>query len=287
MLALSLAAICAQVDRALEFEVASVKPTQQLLSGVPPGPLLQGGPGTRDPLRISYRNVPLPLLIALAYEVSDGDVVGPDWATKVDFITDKHTFDIEARLPPGASKEQLRLMLQSLLAERFALKTHWEKKEAPAYALVLAKGGPKFQESPPAPAGADPNVRVNLFTPGTDGFPATPPGYSGMFVHPIPGHTRAKFIRYSLDEFAKWTRTNSGRPSINSTGLTGRYDFYLDYGNDLPDPKKTESRASDILDQGAGFMSALQTQLGLRLIPTQAKVDVLVIDHVERVPTEN
>src|SRR5262249_36515243 len=135
-------------------------------------------------------------------------------------------YDIEARLPAQTSEDELRLMLQNLLAERFAMKAHREKKEVPAYALVLAKSGSKLKESPEVPADADPAAKVNVRVRGEDDFPVTPPGYSGLFVSVKSGHTRVKFIRYSMEQFAKWTRTQSKRPGLDHTGLTGRYDFY-------------------------------------------------------------
>jgi uncharacterized protein (TIGR03435 family) len=226
------------------------------------------------------------MLLARAFDVNSKDVVGPTWTTVYDFMSSDDKYDIEARLPESTTKEQFQLMLQNLLSDRFGLKVHREKKEVPAYALEVAKGGPKLKESPAPPDGSE-MEKVDVSVHGEDGFPVTPLGYSGIFVSVKSGHTRVKFIRYSMEEFAKWTRTQSNRPGVDHTGLTGRYDFYLEFGNDIGAARAADVNSTESVDQGPPYMSAIQSQLGLKLTPDKAVVELLVIDHIERTPTGN
>ena len=145
---------------------------------------------------------------------------------------------------------------------------------------MLDKNGAKIKPSPPAPDGANPAEKVNVALHGEDGFPVTPPGYSGMFVRVGSGLTRVKFIRYSMEQFAKWTRTNSKRPGIDHTGLADTYDFYLEFSSEI-------GTTPDTIEQAPGFTTALQKQLGLKLLPDKTTIDLLVIDHINRTPSGN
>jgi uncharacterized protein (TIGR03435 family) len=279
--------VCAQTGQSLQFEVASVKPSPPPTGRLPSLPRPQGGPGTSDPTRINYRNVPVSMLITQAYAVNAADIVGPAWTTTFDFMGGEDRYDIQATLPAGTTKEQFLVMLQNLLAERFALKVHREKREVPASALVLAKNGPKLKESPSVPPGADPGEKVNVSVRGEDGFPVTPPGYSGLFVSVKSGHTRVKFIRYSMDQFAKWTRTQSKRPGVDKTSLAGTYDFYLEFANDFGTRRTADGATPEIETPGLDFSAALQTELGLKLVPDKTEIDFLIIDHIDRRPSGN
>ena len=124
----------------LKFEVASVKPAAPPAGGViRPGP--QGGPGSADPARLTYSFSTLRDLLVDAYSVKRSQISGaPNWLDSV-------RFDIVAKVPEGATKEQAKVMLQNLLAERFKLTLHRETKELPVYALVVAKNGPRLEVS--------------------------------------------------------------------------------------------------------------------------------------------
>src|SRR5215472_10826272 len=130
-----------QTTAKLEFEVASIKP-----SAPPPGGRgmnvgMRGGPGTPDPTQITYSNMTLKLLIMTAYNMKTYQVTAPDWTNE------GQRFNIAAKVPEGASKEDLRAMLQNLLAVRFQMKAHLDKKEMQAFALVVARGGVKMKRS--------------------------------------------------------------------------------------------------------------------------------------------
>src|SRR6185312_4345924 len=160
-------------DKSLTFEVASVKPA------APPsangrGMIMfrapSGGPGTKDPGRINYPFISLKNLLMNAYDVKNYQITGPGWL-------DTERFDINATMPPETTKEQFRVMLQNLLAERFKVAIHRESKELPAYVLTVGKGGPKMKESDPVATAADGDPSLPPPPPpsppamGPDGFP--------------------------------------------------------------------------------------------------------------------
>jgi uncharacterized protein (TIGR03435 family) len=279
--------LSAQADRALVFEVATLKPSPPPTGPIPiPIPHREGGPGTADPSQIRYRNIPLPQLLTVAYGVDPGDIVGPEWAREVVPATTSDKYDIDAVLPPQTTDKQLQIMLQKLLIARFAILAHREKKTVAAYALAVASGGLKIK---PDEVPEDPEARqkLDVTVKGDDGFPVTLPGYNGLFVRAISGYTRVKFIRYSMDQFAKWTRVNTNRPGIDRTGLTGRYSFYLEFGDDIGIRTTDSGTVPEPLDRGQSFPSAIEKQLGLKLIADNAEIELLVIDNINRVPSGN
>src|ERR1035438_3438389 len=155
------------------FEVASVKPAEPQAMGMM-SIMMRGGPGSPDPGQITYSGVSLKNVLMNAYGVKGYQINGPKWL-------DSERFDIAAKIPMGATKEQFKLMLQNLLAERFKLTLHHETKELPMYALVVGTGGSKLKESVDdvAAPGAAPQGG------GAGGAPPPPPppppgaGYGG------------------------------------------------------------------------------------------------------------
>lgn len=267
----------AQAPAKLEFEVASVKPAPPPASGsfVPP---IRGGPGTNDPERITYGHASLKYLLINAYNVKEYQISGPGWI-------DTKLYEISAKLPPGATKEQLRVMLQSLLAERFKLKLHRETREFSGYELVVGKNGSKLKESLEAPPVDDP--KAYDLTPDKDGFPRVPPGVGMMGLA-----TRACMCARQTGRMASLSQLTDAlgawldnRPVVDKTGLTAKYDFKLEFFHD--GPAGTAPAGAD--PQGIGapdLLTAIQQQLGLKLELKKVPLDVLVIDSVEQ-PSEN
>ena len=194
LLALTVCAASAQTTAtqaegaSVAFDVASVKPAAPITGGRLMV-RMSGGPGSPDPGQITYTNVAMKNLLTTAYNVKGYQISGPAWL-------DSERYDIAAKIPKGATKEQFQLMLQNLLAERFKLTLHRESKDLPIYALVVGKNGVKMKESPkddpaPDPAGGPsspsappppsgsgamgdgPNGRMKM---GKDGMPQMPPG---------------------------------------------------------------------------------------------------------------
>jgi len=208
------------------------------------------------------------MLIAMAYNLplpSEGRIVGgPDWLKTDNYeiqakIPDALYADMQ-KMPPAKSREQRALMEQSLLATRFGLKVHFETRDMPVYALVAAKGGPKLT---PAKEGEQENISVS--------------GDAGA--------SELKASAAKLDDFVRLLQMQpdtQGRMLINQTELSGTYNFALKWSREQASGSDNGAAPSD----APSFFTALQEQLGLRLVPTKAPTEVIVIDHIEH-PTEN
>ncbi len=200
-------------------------------------------------------------------------------------------YDIEARAPQSATKDQLRLMMQSLLDERFKLQVHWETREAPVFALILEKPGtlgPQLEEHK-----ASDDCSATAF-PESSSKPVAPaqslsalPIPCGQIAHLPPGAPGANRFggrNVTLALLGTSMPTQTGlltlpRPVVDETGLKGGYDFWMEWTHE-------DTSEVDNGETGGTFREALKDQLGLKLKPEKGPVQVLVIDHVER-PTAN
>jgi uncharacterized protein (TIGR03435 family) len=240
---------------------------------------LSGGPGTSDPERITYWGSVfrlLPIVYGLEFDQMTG---GPSW-----FLS--QPYSISVIVPQGATAEQVRIMWQNLLAERLNLKMHFEKKDRPAYELSVAIGGAKLKKS-----GGDPARPP-------EGFPLPAPGTRRAVSNALPRNARITFRDTSIAEFIDFLGYPLGDLSdlggltkgriADKTGLDERYDFTLEFDGTVgfrgafypPLPEGTLGSAPPLLD-------AVREQLGLKLEEKKAKVDVLVVDHLDRIPTDN
>jgi uncharacterized protein (TIGR03435 family) len=227
-------------DTAPSFSVAAIKPHD-------PDSGRTGMGLDRNPIAI--RNQSLASLIMFTYAVNPHQIVGaPDWA-------DKSYFDIDARIdtPGQFNLQQDQAMLAKLLADRFQLKFHREKRELPVYAIRIAKGGPKLTP-------AKPDEQLNQTGSGND------------IEHNVT------FTNAAMSNVVLGMQFLLNRPIVDQTGLTGRYDFTLRYTAD-------EANTHDP-NAPPGIFTAAQEQLGLKFEPTKALVDVLVIDRAE-MPSPN
>jgi uncharacterized protein (TIGR03435 family) len=262
--AMAVALLRAQTD----FEVASVKASVPPQAGTPMRQVCTGGPGTNDPGFWRCTNMSLFNLLQMAYDLRLYQLTAEEW-------TQHSRFDITARFPEGATKEQARPMEQNLLTERFKLAMHRERKEMPAYQLTVAKGGPRLKDAPavlpPFAASARGNSGVDAY-----GCPEEPEGWRGVLA------TRDRrllgAIRGSIEEIAATLSGFLGTPVLNATGLPGPYQYRLCFA---PDPAAPDA------DPGPTLVQALREQLGLTLESKKGLIEVVVIDHAERTPVEN
>jgi uncharacterized protein (TIGR03435 family) len=171
----------------------------------------------------------------------------------------------------------MALMVQDLLAERFHLMVHIAMKDMPVYALVLTKGGPRFHASPPPPAdGANP-VSAQASKPHGDGF----------WIRSDGKHTSLTAYGSTMDGLASilsGEADTSGRYVINKTGLGGKYDYALEWTPEYlraAAAPESSGNAADPAPAGPSLFTALEDQLGLKLVSERAPVQVLVIDHIE------
>jgi uncharacterized protein (TIGR03435 family) len=283
---LACVSVFGQTADSVTFEVASVKrtpppePNARLFFGPP-----RGGPGSSDPGQITWSNAALRNILMTAYDVQTYQVTAPDWMGT-------ERYDIVAKVPAGATKAQVNVMWQNLLKERFGMVLHHESKDFQVDELTIAKGGSKLKET------SDPNIEP--FTPAAgppkpdkNGFPQL--NGSGAIISIFPGANgatatmRARGLPSS--EIAIRLANSLRRPVIDKTGLTGKYDFVLEFTPDLsgiPLPAGfTTNDGNNATDPGTNIASAVEKQLGLKLTSTKGKLDVIMVDRAEKVPTEN
>lgn len=254
------------------FEVATIKPWQptaprpsQNRSGASTKVMKESPVGEPGQVmdRVDFIGQ-ISLLIASAYnQPIDADarmVGGPDWLR-----SESHRYQVQAKIDdtrfaamrkmtPSQQQEQVALMEQSLLAYRFKLKVHFEHRELPLYALIVAKGGSK----------------LNPVQEGSPKLVAVSNGQGSELT--------AKSV--TLDEFVHSPLLGAaidGRTVEDRTGLKGQYDFSLKWEPEQP----LSGSASEQKSEAPSFFTAVQEQLGLRLVPSKGLVEVIVIDHIE------
>jgi uncharacterized protein (TIGR03435 family) len=267
--------IAAQAEPRLTFEVASVRRVEiPLTNGRVPVFFPTGGVGTSDPQRIAYHGTWVAALIADAFGVRPDQIIGPDWLTR-------ERYDIDAIIPDGATKEQFNAMLGNLLRDRFHLRFHLESESRPVYALRLAKDGPKFKET--ARVADDGTAGRGSFA-GIDakGFPILLPNYRGRIGRPVAGEMFSTAQDVSMVDFARSIEQAAGRPVLDETGLKGGYDFKIHFGS-----VRRPTDAGVPSDPSPTIFTAVEEQLGLKLESTNGTFTQLIIDSIDREPTDN
>jgi len=282
------------------FEVASVKVAGPETTSAGK---MSGGPGTGDPGRFHAPHMDMFSLLMKAFGVELDQIKGPGWLVSMG----QPSYDIDAVVPANTTTEQFQKMLQNLLIERFHLVFHHETRNFPGYELVVDKGGPKIKEVTTDPTAEFPGPQVASRAPkGDDGFPMLHGSFTltkaGGAVGG-PGKYQKKYNEQSMAEVAKdlgrlvaqarGLSPLDPRPRVlDKTGLPGKYSFVLAYFNPYEaaaagaGPPSTLN-ASDPADTGDVF-SAVRKQLGLRLDKTaDVPVDLIVVESVDRTPTEN
>lgn len=243
------------------FEAASVKRSDPNAKSLGAN-VCTGGPGTPDPGMLHCTNSSLSLYILEAYDEKWYKLVSPDW---VIHGGSDSGYDVTAKIPAGTSKGDYRLMLQHLLADRFHLVVHRETRELPVYSLVAGKGKPKIvPPSSPAPPG--PRCKMS---------------FVGNHFHWACHNTLLKDLAGNLE-------TQFWSDVADKTGLSGEYDFTLDF---IP-PESWQSKvgwspSSAITDETPSLDTAIFEQLGLKLERGKGPVQVLVVDKADKNPVEN
>ena len=291
------------------FEVASVKPSEPITPAMMASGKLHAGMKI-DGKRVDIGNFGLMQLICKAYDVKAYQVSGPSFLKTVGLAGQR--FDIVANLPEGATKEQVPQMLQALLAERFKLVIHRETKDQAVYALVIGKGGLKIEESqPPAasPDAAAPNPAVtgssSVNVSQTKGGSVVSDGAGRQQKQTLSPDGKSLHLEISgatLAELAEGLSPMVDHPIVDMTGLPGKYQVTLDIpmaevmnaaraaGAAVPagegggDASKPAELASD--PGGGSLFTSIQT-LGLKLEPRKVPLAFIVVDSVEKMPTEN
>jgi len=312
-----------------EFEAASIKPTTQPdpAAGIMGGGMVRirmgctGGPGTDDPGRFDCAGVNLRMLMAQAWNVKNYQVAGPS-------TLDNERFDLVAKVPAGATRDQFRSMLQKLLADRFQMTTHHEDREYQVYGLSVAKSGHKLQvpkegdtqtameammadrDGAMGPAAreamggaAGPGVRQMMMTTNARGG-----GGRGGHIATSMMNGRARMVgrRATMEDLVRSLSQQLDRPVVDQTGIEGEWNFSMEFsaeglGNRDMAGMMAAVKARAAMAGGGGepgaeavdpstaptLPNALEKQLGLKLDSRKAPADTIVVDKVEKVPTEN
>jgi uncharacterized protein (TIGR03435 family) len=299
----------------LAFEVASIKPAGAL------DPVAIQSGKVRIGMKVDgaicdIGSFSLKDLIRTAYEVKDFQISGPDWLST--------RFNIQATMPAGTTEKQVPEMLQTLLAERFKLVIHRESKDHAVYALVVAKGGPKMKEAepdpPPAAKDAPPaddappelkkgemvlgqgssQMRMSGSMDSGKGVTMNGGPMGKMKMSMVDGKMHMEAAKVTMARFVELLTPFTDRPVVDMTELKGEYQVAVDLSmDDLKnaaraaglgammagaDGGKASGEASD--PSGTSIATSLQ-QMGLRLEARKAPMPVIVIDHLEKSPTEN
>lgn len=266
-----------QTAESLTFEVASVRPSAPVppTGGVYFGPA-RGGPGTPDPGQITWSYVSMKAMLLTAYDAKNYQMSGPAWL-------DTERYDVIAKVPAGATREQVGVMWRNLLVERFGLAAHHESKEFPVSELVIAKSGSKLKETALKETSWDPAEPLPPGPPKIkDGGLLSPGNVVTIFPGPSP-HAHMTGMAQPISKLTEMLSNTLNRPVLDKTGLAGKYDYTIDYAINLPG----QPPGGDASDPGPDLATAVQQQLGLEMVAGKAKIDVVVIDHLEKTPTAN
>ena len=298
------------------FEVATIRPAKMpsqadVLSGK-----MHVGMKT-DAARVDIGFLSLNDLICAAYKVKSYQISGPDWMNSFG-----ERFDVLAKMPEGATKDQVPEMLQALLAERFKLVIHHDSKERPVYALIVGKNGSKLKPAPPdepAPAAksadstdlgdenappkdAGPQMKFRTNSDGSGTATVRgPEGPAKMSFGPNGMHL--EFETMTMARLAETLSRFVDKPVVDQTELTGKYQVALDLAmEDLKNAARSMGAAipgaapvsgdavklpSDAVSDPSGSVFKSVMELGLKLEPRKLPLDFIVVDHIEKMPTEN
>jgi uncharacterized protein (TIGR03435 family) len=264
------------------FEAASIRPAPAQISDFNVGLHMDG-------VQARFTYLSLKDYISRAYRVKVLQIVGPDWLGG-------EKFDISAKLPDGATPAQIPEMLQGLLEDRFRLIAHREMKEFPVYALETAKGGTRLTEPPPdSDTGPAPSGTVNVAVTGTAAGVGYNFGNGSTLMFSQHGFEGKKISMRDLAETLSWYLDRS---VVDMTGLKGNYDCLLDISAE--DYRAMSIRAGVVagivlppsvlaeLDKpwGDSLNNAL-SKVGLTLASRKSPLEVIVIDSIDKKPTEN
>lgn len=242
----------------LSFEVASVKPAAPCCA---PGQWRESKAGVD---RIDFPNTTLRYCIAFAHGLKEYRISGPTWLGDL-------RYDIVAKGPAGTHRDQLPDMMQALLVQRFKLLAHSETKEFSVFTLVVGKNGPKLKESPPEPGVEEAGAKF--------GMSMTPTGVGRLEAKGTTTAALATTLARLL-----------GRPVVDMTALTGRYDLDLEYSAEDAIGMRMASPSLEPLpaatEPGGSIFGSIQ-QFGLRLDFRKVPLNAIVVDHAEKTPTEN
>jgi uncharacterized protein (TIGR03435 family) len=278
-----------------EFDAASIHVNPPRVGFHIASDSASGGPGSADPGMFRCPDCTLAALIGKAFDLQNYQFPGR-------MSLGETTFDITARIPAGATRDEFLAMLQNLLKDRFGLTYHYKEKSMRGYHLVIGRNGSQLKESTDdqrPPAAEDRRAGQHRFGQGEAHT------HNGLVI--LGGSARYRAGRQTTADLARLLSNQLNLPVDDQTGLQGKYDISLAWAGDLAHSGNhaegafggghgdhgggangAGSTTSGTGDSGPTLFEALQSQLGLRLIPSEQTVArVFAIDHVEQRPTAN
>ncbi len=307
--ALAASAAFAQAPAApLAFEVATIKPAEPITPAQIQSGKVHLGLSV-DAARVDIGYMSLYDLIAAAYKVKAYQVEGPD-------SLKSQRFDILAKMPAGATKDDVPVMLQALLKERFKLEFHHDKKEHSVSALIAGKGGPKMKEAEPdepvkegepAPlakgetvvGAGDSTVRIKSSANGTSGVATSAKTGAVKYSVSPDGMVHYEYSKLDMPTLCDALSRFVGTPVIDMTDLQAKYQVALDFsaqdliavarkaGIDIPAGAAPAPPAGEASDPGSTSLFGAIQRLGLKLESRKLPIDVIVVDRAEKMPTDN
>ena len=203
-----------------------------------------------------------------AYGVNEYQVNGPAWINT-------ERYDVIVKVPAGATKEQVNLMWQNLLKDRFGMVLHHESRVFQADEMTLAKGASKLKETDLPDSAPETTPGKGLKTGPDDDLHRFLPTPRWTVMDSLPGGARRILARaQSLGQVTSMLEQFADHPVIDKTGLTGKYDFSVDFDTNQP-------------CVSCAVAIALEQELGLKLVKSTVQLDVIVVDHAEKIPTDN
>jgi len=310
----ALAAMAQTPAAPLAFEVATIKPAEPITPAMVQAGKMHVGMSV-DAARVDIGYMSLYDLLYTAFKVKPYQIEGPDWMRV-------QRFDVMAKMPPGATKDDVPVMLQGLLKERFKLEYHRGAKEHAVYALVVAPGGPKMKEAEPdvpvdpaaepkplakgevAFGSGDNAVRLKQGADGTSGTAQTAKVGAVKYSMGPDGIMHYEYEKLEMSLLADALSQFLGKPVIDMTELKGKYHVALDMSReDLMAVARNNgvnipagagrgdsgggAPAEAASDPGSSTIFTAVKQLGLKLDSRKAPVETVVVDKVEKMPTDN
>jgi len=296
-------------DVAPAFEVATIRPAPPIMDLVQQ---IQSGKAkigmSVDGARVDMGFSSLADLIRIAYGVKPYQVQGPDWMAQ-------QRFEIQAKIPEGVSQDKVPEMLQALLADRFKLAIHRDKKELPVYALIVGKNGPKLTAAstePEAPLPDSPGTmsigtekgQMKMAQDGKGGMVLQGGGQTGTVKTSVSAAgVHLEMTKVTLAALVDTLSAMVDRPVVDMTELKGTYHISLDLpmedmlalaqkqmatlGMQMPGPPPGASPADAASTPGGSAIFTAMEKLGLKLDSRKAPVETIVVDRLEKTPTEN
>jgi uncharacterized protein (TIGR03435 family) len=291
------------------FEVATIRAAPSIMDLVQQ---IQSGKAkigmTVDGSRVDMGFSSLADLIRIAYGVKPYQVQGPDWMAQ-------QRFEIQAKIPGGVSEDKVPEMLQALLAERFKLTIHRDKKDLPVYALIVGKNGPKLtlaSEKADAPLPDSPGAisigtekgQMKMVQDGKGGMTMQGGGQTGTIKTSVSaGGIHLEMSKVTMSALVDTLAPLTDRPVLDMTDLKGTYQIALDLpmedlqiiaqkqaatlGLPMPGPPPGANPADLAATPGGSAIFSAMEKLGLKLDARKAPVETIVVDHLEKTPTEN